>query len=144
VTLLMHGSEPRAARHGSLSTVRAGAPSATLRTAVAGVAAVVLAHVHVAGRPATLCPLRALTGVPCPLCGGTTAAVRLGHFNLTGALAANPVVVIAGAALLAAPLALGRTGLDRLSAVGRRRLTGAIIAALVFSEVWQLIRFGLW
>lgn len=129
---------------GSLATLRAGAPSTAARLAVAGVAVVVLAHVHVSGRPSTMCPLRALTGIPCPLCGGTTAAVRLGHFELAGALAANPVAVIAGAALLAAPLALGRGGLARLSTLGRRRLTRAIIVALVFSEAWQLVRFGLW
>jgi len=143
VTLLVRGSSPRSV-HGALATVRAGAPSTALRVAATGVAAMVLAHVHVPGRPATLCPLRALTGVPCPLCGGTTAAVRLGHFDLVGALAANPVAVIVAAALIASPLTLGPGGIARLSALRRRRLTQVIVVALVLSEVWQLIRFGLW
>jgi MFS superfamily sulfate permease-like transporter len=55
------------------------------------------------GHPSFACPLRALTGVPCPLCGLSTsveATVRL-HFG--DALQANPfglVLVLVAIALL--------------------------------------------
>ena len=142
MTVLARGSWPRSTHR--FSVMRAGAPSTAGRLAAASISALVLAHLHLASRPATLCPLRALTGIPCPLCGGTTAAVRLGHFNLIGALAANPVAVFGGIGVVAAPLILGPGGLDRLSFAEGRILTRAVIAALVFSEVWQLIRFGVW
>jgi len=47
----------------------------------------------------TLCPLRRLTGVPCPFCGLTTGVVDATHGHLAGGLLANPV----------APLLVGLT-----------------------------------
>jgi hypothetical protein len=38
-----------------------------------------------------LCPLRRTTGVPCPLCGATTAMNALARGDLTAAVAANPL-----------------------------------------------------
>ena len=69
------------------------------------------------------CPLRTLTGIPCPLCGMTTAATGLASGDLGAALAANPfVLVLAGFTLVMAVLmaarALGRLGPPRLN--GRR------------------------
>ena len=59
------------------------------------------------------CPLRTFTGVPCPLCGMTTAATGLASGDLGAALAANPFVfVLAGFTLamvvLMAARAIGR------------------------------------
>ncbi|WP_232323917.1 DUF2752 domain-containing protein [Catenuloplanes japonicus] len=45
------------------------------------------------------CPLYAVTGVPCPFCGLTTASVALVHGDVAGAAAANPAVF--GLAVLA-------------------------------------------
>jgi hypothetical protein len=47
------------------------------------------------------CPLRRLTGVPCPMCGTTTAAAELLRGDVVGAVLANPVIVavVATAAL---------------------------------------------
>ena len=120
------------------------------RVAAAGVAAVALANLSVPGRPATLCPFRAITGIPCPFCGGTTAAVRIGHLDVLGALRANPVVVVGALVVMAIPVA---TSVPRVAAiraawrsVSRRRTRSAwaiIAAALIFSEGWQLFRFGI-
>ena len=112
----------------------------------AQIAALALANLHVPGRPATLCPFRAVTGLPCPFCGGTTAAVRLGRFDVLGALRANPVVVL-GAVLVAD----GASG-TKFAVRSARRLVACTVSedhqggdcrCVVFSEVWQLFRFGI-
>jgi Protein of unknown function (DUF2752) len=54
-----------------------------------------------AGLPTPLCPLHAVTGLPCPTCGSTRAASALVHGHLTAALAWNPLMtlVLTGVAL---------------------------------------------
>ncbi len=51
-----------------------------------------------------LCTLKALTGIPCPTCGGTRTVALLARFDLAGAWAMNPLV--AAAVLLVIPWAL--------------------------------------
>jgi hypothetical protein len=50
--------------------------------------------------PALVCPLRALTGVPCPLCGMTTSVEATLQGDPGAALAANPAGLVAVAAVL--------------------------------------------
>src|SRR4051794_33769836 len=45
--------------------------------------------------PGFACPLRTLTGIPCPLCGMTTSVVACVHLDLHAAVAANPAGPIA-------------------------------------------------
>jgi len=45
--------------------------------------------------PGVLCPLRTLTGVPCPMCGMTTSVEATVHLRLGDALGANPAGVLA-------------------------------------------------
>ena len=119
------------------------APPASTRTRVllryAAVVAVglVCAHLHLR-RPPTLCLLRAVTGVPCPFCGGTTSTVALAHGNIGAAFSASPVAPVM---LIAAPW----IGLLRTPAVLRARAVrwSAVLSVLVAAEVWQLARFGL-
>ena len=108
-----------------------------VRLAALLVAAVVLAQVHPPGRPATLCLLRRLTGIPCPFCGGTTAAVHVGRGDLGGALRASPLALL-GAPLVAV-LPLARDVLRRLPTHAH---LAALAVALLGSELWQLHRFG--
>jgi hypothetical protein len=97
--------------------------------------------------PHTICPLRMLTGVPCPFCGGTHAGIDLGRGHPVAALRASPLAVCGAAAVITLPI-LRKTGLAeqwrQLPTKTRNILavTG-IVAALAFSEIWQLARFGL-
>lgn len=97
--------------------------------------ALTLAVVHLPGRPSTLCTLRALTGVPCPLCGGTTAAVHLGRADLLGALRASPLAVLGALAFALGPL-------RPLSRPSRLHLWASIVVVAATSELWQLSRYG--
>ncbi|MBV9098906.1 MAG: DUF2752 domain-containing protein [Frankiaceae bacterium] len=99
---------------------------------------VVLAAVHVR-RPATFCVLRATTGVPCPFCGGTTAAVDLGHGRFAAAMAASPLALV----LLASAPALGVVRAPEWWWRHRRRCLAIVLVVLAIAEVWQLKRFGL-
>ncbi len=108
-----------------------------VRTAAVALVVVLLAAVHIR-RPATFCLLRATTGVPCPFCGGTTAAVDLGRGRMSAAVAASPLAV---AMLFGWPVVevVRRPGWWRQ---GRVRVA-LVLGVLAVAEVWQLHRFGL-
>jgi hypothetical protein len=108
------------------------------RYAAVALVAIVLAALHIRHRPTTVCLFRAITGIPCPFCGGTTAAVHLGHGDLRGALAASPLAV---GLLLTGPL-LTALRPPRWWQVKTNRWL-VISALLVASEIWQLARFGI-
>jgi len=100
------------------------------------------------GWPGLPCPLRTLTGVPCPFCGMTTATVAVCHGDWAGAAAANPLVYLV-AALVAGtiPVLLARAaGLaprPRPWPAARRRRAGWAMAAVAgLSWLFQLHRFG--
>ncbi|MHB8463935.1 MAG: DUF2752 domain-containing protein [Acidimicrobiales bacterium] len=84
--------------------------------------------------PGLPCPLRTLTGVPCPACGLTTAvkATLSGHWG--HAVAANPFGMIA---VLVAVLLVFRP---------RMRVLRIPLSLLVFGALaswsWELRRFG--
>jgi hypothetical protein len=94
------------------------------------------------------CPLRTLTGIPCPLCGMTTAATGLAAGDLGAAMAANPfVLLLAGFTLVMAVLMAARaTGRVPGAAQwpGSRRRQGYWVAAVPVAASWlfQLHRFG--
>ncbi|MGH3416540.1 MAG: DUF2752 domain-containing protein, partial [Actinocrinis sp.] len=90
--------------------------------------------------PGALCPLRRLTGVPCPMCGSTTVFMEAGAGHWTAALLANPVTVVAALIFLAAPL----LAFDPVATMVRLPprvlwIGGAVL--LVGSWLWQLHRF---
>lgn len=92
------------------------------------------------------CPFRALTGLPCPTCGSTRAALAFFHLDLGAALAANPLVALAGlgfvAGGIAAPLwAVLRGPAIDLPAPLPRWLRGAIVLTLGLNWVWVLLRW---
>ena len=101
----------------------------------APLAAGALLPVTVVDGPA-LCPFRAMTGIPCPLCGATRAFVLAGHGD--GAFADyNAVwVVVAVVAVLAGLVVLaGTTG---AAAALRRRPLPVMAALLAAGWAWAL------
>jgi hypothetical protein len=117
-------------------------PSASaLRLGAVVAASLAAAWVHENHDPGALCPLRRLTGVPCPFCGSTTVFMEAGAGHWGAALSANPVTVAAALVFLAAPL----LALDPITAIGNlppwARWAGGLVL-LIGSWVWQLHRFG--
>jgi hypothetical protein len=67
---------------------------AELRLAGGAMLAAGLALPVLPGHPSLHCPLRALSGLPCPLCGLSTSVEETVRLHLGGALAANPLGVL--------------------------------------------------
>jgi hypothetical protein len=69
--------------------------------ALAGVALLALGQVSSQFEiPVPVCPLKHITGIPCPTCGGTRALRALGHGAVLAALRWNPLVTIAALAAI--------------------------------------------
>jgi hypothetical protein len=106
---------------------------------------VITAHTGAVGLP---CPLRTLTGVPCPFCGLTTATVALTHGQWAAAASTSPLAYLAAALVVATtPVLLARAaGLTKpprlWSAATRRRTRYAVLVVVAMSWVFQLHRFG--
>lgn len=82
-----------------------------LRAAAAGLVGVAAAWPLLPAHPGMVCPLRAATGIPCPLCGMTRACVAAVHGHLATSLAFNPagvLVVLAALVALVRPQLLTR------------------------------------
>lgn len=69
---------------------------AALLTGAGVAAATLLVHLYDPNQPGSygFCPLRAATGLLCPLCGGTRAVHALTHGEWPVALGLNPVVTV--------------------------------------------------
>lgn len=100
-----------------------------------------------------VCPLRRLTGIPCPACGSTTALAALATLHPLDALAANPftVAAVAVGALGLGALAIGGRAREaaeglrsRARSLPRRAQVVALVALAVASWTWQLHRFDRW
>jgi hypothetical protein len=83
----------------------------SLRVIAAGLVGVAAVWPLLPAHPGTVCPLRAATGIPCPLCGMTRACVAAVHGHLATSLAFNPagiLVVVAALIALVRPQVLTR------------------------------------
>ena len=88
-----------------------------------------VALAHVCGL--TLCPLKRLTGVPCPTCGSTRAAALMLRGDVGGAFAMQPLAMTVACLL---PLAW----LASWSVFGRRRTAMFLRAAVRRPLFWWL------
>jgi len=88
---------------------------------------------HLPHNPGLACPLRTLTGVPCPLCGMTTSVKGVCTGHLRDAVAANPFGVVAVAAAL---LLIVRPRLRLVSLP-----VPPLLALAAVSWLWELHRF---
>jgi Protein of unknown function (DUF2752) len=61
------------------------------------------------GLPA--CPFHLLTGLPCPTCGATRAALALARFDLGGAFLVSPLAALGWIALVGGGLVAGAAAL---------------------------------
>lgn len=91
------------------------------------------------------CPFRAITGLPCPTCGGTRAWMALGSLKFREGFALNPLAAAGWcAALLYAPYALfvAASGGRRLRvtgvSAGQRRAVAVFVACLVAAN-WACV-----
>jgi Protein of unknown function (DUF2752) len=128
----------RQAAPGALDRALIGA---SVVTATAGMAA---AWLHWFGLPPLACPLRAVTGIPCPTCGATRAFASLIDGHVAASFRFNPAVPLAAVASLAFVPYVATTrllGLPRLSiawsAAERRALR--IAAGLAVMALWTFL-----
>ena len=89
------------------------------------------------------CPFRAVTGLPCPTCGTTRAAVKLMEGSLLAALSCNPLAAVAGIAFVAGGVAaplwlLVRLPVPDLSPVLPRWVRVATVALLLANWAWVI------
>jgi uncharacterized protein DUF2752 len=85
------------------------------------------------GHPGLACPLRTLTGVPCPLCGMTTSVEASVRLHLGDALAANPAGVL-----------LALAGVLLLALRPQRLVVPSLVLPVALAGMWlfELHRFG--
>jgi len=104
------------------------------------------------GAPYPDCPVLALTGVPCPGCGGLRALHALTRGDVPAALALNPLVLLAlplavvGLAVWLHAAAHGRAAapVRRLAAWSAPRAAVLASAVAVALLVWTAVRATTW
>lgn len=100
------------------------------RAVAGGMIAIAAVYPALPVHPSVACPLRAVTGIPCPLCGMTRAVVAAVHGHLGASLAFNPGGI--------AVLALALVALLRPQWLARVRLpwSFAVFAGVLW--VWNI------
>jgi hypothetical protein len=97
-----------------MPTSTLGLRTRELRVVSGGMIAIAAVLPILPAHPSIACPLRAVTGIPCPLCGMTRAVVAAVHGHLGTSLAFNPGGIFV--LLLAAVVILRPAWLSRIRA----------------------------
>lgn len=111
------------------------------RLALVAVCSLGAAWVHEHRDPGALCPLRRLTGLPCPLCGSTTVFMEAGAGHWSAALTANPFAALGALLFLAAPV-LSVDPVRSWIGLPRAWRVWPLVVVAAVSWLWQLHRFG--
>lgn len=114
--------------------------------AIGAVYPAIMAHTGGQGIP---CPLRTLTGVPCPFCGLTTASVALAHGQFAVAARTSPLacliaILVVGTAPILAARTAGLASAPRPASDHTRRLMTKVMCVVVaLNWLFELHRYGL-
>ncbi|WP_426566929.1 DUF2752 domain-containing protein [Angustibacter sp. McL0619] len=106
---------------------RTAAPLGTAALLVGSAAALALRDPHAIGSWG-YCPFLALTGLPCPFCGGLRAVWDLEHGDLTAAVRSNLLVVLVLPVLVVAVLTWLRRRVRGDGSEGPPAATGRVAA----------------
>jgi hypothetical protein len=101
-----------------------------LRLLAGGVLAAAAVWPLLPAHPPLSCPLRNVTGIPCPLCGATRAVVAAVEGDVWASLRYNPIGVLV--VVLAIALVV-RPALIRLLALPQRAVVGGLGALWVYN-----------
>lgn len=104
-----------------------------LRTAGGLMLAAALVLPVLPGHPSLLCPLRTVTGVPCPFCGMTTSVEATMHLRFGDAMAATPAGILA--VVVAIVLLIRRPKVIRVP-------LAVVFGVLALMWAFQLRRYG--
>jgi hypothetical protein len=89
------------------------------------------------------CVFHSVTGLPCPVCGATRAALALSHLDIASALALNPLASLGALAFVLGGFAAGIAALSgrpiRLPAAPTSALRLAAILAVAANWGWLLL-----
>ena len=132
------GAVRRAAAERVSRVWREGTEAVLIRATVLFALGAVAARLHAVHDPGVVCPLRLLTGIPCPFCGSTSAVMDLGSGDLDAAVRVQPMTVLAAGVLVTTP-----TGWYRRWAYLSHRYRGALLlSAVAMSWIYQMVRLG--
>lgn len=119
-------------------------PAGVVLGAAGAAAGAAVSLLHLDRLPVTLCLLKRTTGLPCATCGSTRALAMLARLDVAGALAMNPLAVLAALVIFvwcAADLLLlgrGRALSLELSARESRALGCLVVGLLMLNWAYVI------